>query len=86
MGGIARCDRSTRGVIADAAATSHAAARRALPFDLSEVVVNLQQERYRHTNVRTSILRLTAAAVRRLYYLSGRCCRYRVRKHLQRSV
>ena len=55
-----------------------------LPFDLSEVVTNLREERY-HRNSQTTLNKLTAsAASRTLYYMLRPMLGVGVRKHLQR--
>jgi hypothetical protein len=55
-----------------------------LPFDLSEVVTNLREERY-HRNSQTTLNKLTAsAASRTLYYTLRPMLGVGVRKHLQR--
>ncbi len=66
-------------------AVEHDAGRPRLPFDLSEVIVNLQQERYRQ-RAHNWIERLTSAkALRRLYYFLRPMLPVPVRKHLQKT-
>ena len=56
-----------------------------LPFDLSEVVTNLQQEHYRRTSP-GGLERITAWPVtQRAYYFLRPMLTVGVRKHLQRS-
>jgi hypothetical protein len=58
--------------------------RLSLPFDLSEVVANLQQERYRK-NFHNQLERITATdAARRAYYFLRPFLSVGVRKHLQK--
>lgn len=58
--------------------------RAALPFDLSEVVTNLQQERY-PKSVPRRLERITAtAAARKAYYVVRPLLPVGIRKHLQR--
>jgi hypothetical protein len=65
-------------------AVEHATGRLRLPFDLSEVVGNLQQERYRQ-RAHHPVERLTSAKMlRRLYYVLRPALPVTVRKHLQK--
>ncbi|MDQ3348450.1 MAG: hypothetical protein M3545_10830, partial [Acidobacteriota bacterium] len=55
-----------------------------LPFDLAEIVLNLQEERYRQS-AHSGLERVTSAkAFRRLYYLLRPLLPVPVRKHLQK--
>jgi hypothetical protein len=59
--------------------------RASLPFDFSEVITNLRQERYRQ-NGRAVLQRTTdSKAAQRLYYLLRPFMRVGVRKHLQKA-
>jgi hypothetical protein len=55
-----------------------------LPFDFSEIVANLREERYQQTS-RTAVNRLaTSGASRNIYYLARPFMPVSVRRHLQR--
>ncbi|MCA1563305.1 MAG: hypothetical protein LC804_24650 [Acidobacteria bacterium] len=65
-------------------AFAYQAGRLRLPFDLSEIVINLQQERYRQTS-QNQLERMTSGKVpRRIYYFLRPMLPVPVRKHLQK--
>jgi hypothetical protein len=65
-------------------AVAWAGGRLRLPFDVSEIVTNLQQERYRQTS-HNQLERMTSAKVpRRIYYFFRPILPVPVRKHLQK--